>query len=357
MADDLVMVEIRPSALARVSACPGSHALCAWLPRDDAPRPAADRGTAIHAALQALSLGQHELACERVAALDESAREGIVWTLRALAEAVSIDGDAMMLVEAEADCGLVADGLTTGHMDLAFVAPWRDGVAIDYKTGQGAHVAPARNNLQTAAYAVALARRYDLAAVQVVIAYVDRRRLDIADLDLAALERAADRIRAVVDAARQPWAPLRTGPHCCWCPALATCPAAIGTVADAIGGAAPTPAALDRAEVARQWAGAVQQAAHGMLMAGGTVPGWRLRERAGRRRWAAGVTPGDVADAARRAGKPVSVADVEAPAAPISPAQLDQIIGRSRAVREALDGMVDRSAPSLTLERAKEQTT
>lgn len=97
-------------------------------------------------------------------------------------------------------------------------------------------------------------------------------------------------------------APLKAGDHCQFCPAKGFCPELRGAGARAamvefteVGvntPAAPnflTPEQIDRilrdADVTEVWINAVREYAKGMLVGGGTIPGWKLVAKRANRQW------------------------------------------------------------------------
>lgn len=98
---------------------------------------------------------------------------------------------------------------------------------------------------------------------------------------------------------------LNAGDHCRWCAAAAICPARQQTVMGDIGvkfssisdihvDMLPKPAEMDTAAIGKllsglgrltEWASQVQDFAYGLLQQGVAVPGWKLVEKVGRRKW------------------------------------------------------------------------
>lgn len=91
----------------------------------------------------------------------------------------------------------------------------RRAIVIDFKTGRPENVAPARDNLQLAAYGLATALKLSAQSFTVVLVFLDGDRVttDSADFAEADWWRLLERVKA---AASKP--PVATwGPHCAGC--------------------------------------------------------------------------------------------------------------------------------------------
>lgn len=173
-------------------------------------------------------------------------------------------------------------------------------LVIDYKTGRVA-VDDAAGNWQLRALALAVWDNHP--AVEVVVAAIIQPR--VAEQPTAVvysesdLRQAAVDIDALFDAVYSVDAPLVAGDHCKWCrgksvcpklqnAALAVLPAQIDTP-ERIKATAPQltgqelAAILPKAEVAQMYIDAVKAHAKQLLLSGGEIPGYELKQGASRR--------------------------------------------------------------------------
>lgn len=178
-------------------------------------------------------------------------------------------------IAAEIESGhTIADGWLGGKID----GHRADGSGVrgaDWKTGFVRVPAPLQN-LQLRAYALMLARRYDVERVEFAVVDIDEEGFPFVrnavfeemELDAARAEIreimaavAAERFVAESRAAGTLLAPprLRVGDHCRYCEALPSCPAFVGTTQALVPLASRT-LELTPAEIGRQWeaAGAVR---------------------------------------------------------------------------------------------------
>lgn len=245
----------------------------------------------------------------------------------------------MATVEVELALDPVCDGITGGTADMVCAVPFDHAMVVDWKFGRQP-VPAAGENLQLAAYAVSVSRRTMARDVTVVIVQPALSWVSIVHMDHDALSRAADRVSAVVGAARQPWAPLRTGGHCRWCPAMSTCPAVLGQVAEAHGTGC-TSETLDRAEMVRAWAGEIQASAMSQIMAGGTIDGWVVSATE-RRVWLDGVTAETLSADLAAAGREIHPSSLVTVPEVKSPAQVEKLVGRSKPVRDVISSLTEK---------------
>jgi hypothetical protein len=201
-----------------------------------------------------------------------------------------------------------------GTCDAVIVAPMNRIVIIDYKHGQG-HPVEVENNKQLLYYALGAyydlpeSQRLDIGFIETVIVQPRARHLDgpvrkhVYRLDeLRAFERdlrdAVGRIRSGEDG-------LAAGSHCKFCPAKPICPAIRRDIAERAGldfeciESAPvslppaTTLAAERlahllrnADTIRDWCASIGQLAFALAERGTEIPGYKLVEKAGRRKWA-----------------------------------------------------------------------
>lgn len=248
----------------------------------------------------------------------------------------------------------------------AVVVVMRGGVVVevhvfDLKFGRGVYVT-AENNSQLMIYALAFldSRGYPPDAVERVGLHIVQPRYATASPHREAEVSAQDLVafRAQVAqaelATEKPDAPLVAGDHCRFCPAKATCPAlqsaAMATVADVFPLLDPTAKpvvpdvtqlsvdqlarVLHGAEVAEQWIAAVRDQALKRATAGEKIPGRKLVERFGHRKWV---------DEAQAAGVLHSLGvDPWAPRELCSPAQIEK---KSKALKSVVSQLT--STPTI----------
>lgn len=194
---------IRPSALQLAELCPISAKLAEQLPTTS---PAARKGSDIHAEIAACVAGAEPSSV--------MVREAVAW-LRAY------PGMDELIVERKRKVQLydpdVGAALSEGTPDAIVRLADGTAVIVDWKTGQ--RVTPAADNLQLAAYAIAVGLEFGAPAVCWAVVYLDDLGVD--DVDTAPWLPEAqwwpwiERIRRIV--ARPPEA--SPGPHCqtmCW---------------------------------------------------------------------------------------------------------------------------------------------
>lgn len=321
------------SALERLSRCPasfqlGKQAEAAGLvpPADES----ADSGTRIHRWLEtgeeadwdALSHDEQE-----TAARCESARIDLVASWQP-----SDGGDIQHLKEhrlgltsfgtavdvtPETEAELILTGMAD-HIALDIQA--RSALVVDYKTGRG-EVEQALRNLQLTGLAVLAAKRWRLKQVRVAIVQPLTGEPTVADYDAQALNEAAKWLKEVAETAAHPMleamgsgveisaSEFSAGDWCQYCPARAICPALREVATSApdaleVESLPAEPKAALSAMTARAldfpaqkladllhgrrmlgwYVSAIEAAARIRLERGESVPGYELRDRAGRRK-------------------------------------------------------------------------
>lgn len=317
---------LAPSASHRWMNCPGSVAACKDIPSTDSVY--AQEGTFAHeiAAEMLRNGSQASAAIGRQSAdgqftVDATMATYIQIYLDAVRSVVLTSlGDVEMLVERKVkvspkvygtlDLGLVVRDAgdrrsTQGRVVEIHIA--------DLKYGQGVFV-PVEDNNQLKVYVLGLLAEIGQAPqlVDRIVAHIVQPRFVTADphrsVELTAQELVEFRakVAAAEMATEQPNAPLVAGDWCRFCPAKSTCPAlrdaAMLTVSDVFPMLDPQqlPVAppdlsqmpadqlarvLDGAEVAEQWIEAVRDHALKRASAGEQIPGRKLVERFGHRKW------------------------------------------------------------------------
>lgn len=243
---------IRPSgsrtALGLACQWPWTAAAQPW-PAEEAG-PAAERGTRMHAraasivdprapAVGPLADAEEEAGAQRMAqvvvGMATAAAEGAQVRVRtevALAYRPALDHALGIGEHMGRDYSRAPEGSRCMSLDAMWVVDDKVYV-VDWKTGQAAHVEPARDNAQLATGALAAARHYGVQHALVALVFEDGR-VDSHELDVLDLDAHAARLRAN-DAALDRGDPTPTpGGHCGYCPARLACPATQAAVAEAL---------------------------------------------------------------------------------------------------------------------------
>lgn len=304
------------SIIGRVIGCPGSVALCATVP--DISSSWAEEGTLAHS-LAEYMLTHNELdAMAHVGGrltgnLDEPTfsedmcRAVQVYIDTVAQDLASMPKDAELYVEQKfvLDITTAAPGEVYGANDCILYSPKAKRLIVyDYKHGAGVPVA-VEDNPQLKFYALGAIDSHPdwkIDSVEIVIVQpralgepVKRWPVDIVDL----FAFKADITVAVADAQTED-APLYTGDHCRWCKAKPACPKVEAEALEAFGSVnisaadLPDPKTLDVERIRQildggaklvDWFNEVQKFAEGYLVSGGEIPGYKLVQKIGRRKW------------------------------------------------------------------------
>lgn len=295
--------------------CPGSPKLCLSAP------PMADsvharEGTAAHA-LAEMCLTKNEIM------VGAHPKDHIGETIQGfevteeMAEAVGLYVDTVradqkatkstLIVEKKFDLSSVFRGMW-GTNDAINYARWGKLIVYDYKHGQGQEVEVV-DNPQLLYYALGAYIEYgdaqEFSEVELVIV---QPRADHRDgpvrrwaIPVTYLTAFSDTLRKAAEATMKPDAPLKTGPHCRWCPALPICPEAARKVQEtALADFSeptvklPDPAymtvdqikkVLDFAGFVDDWIKSVEAYAESQVKAGFPIPGYKLVRKRSIRKW------------------------------------------------------------------------
>lgn len=338
---------LSPSAAERWTECPGSVELCEGLP--DTESQASRDGTEAHdiaAGLLSVDVVVRRGARGRRLALPSSMREcvdayvGYVQALQDIYEArAAVETKVVLLPKW---CWGTADAILR-----AFEPDGRIHLhVVDLKTG-GGHFVPAVRNRQLAVYGLAALRGADLSVVSAVSLHIVQPRWQDSDgiarvwtLTPAELEAflapTLQAARTIASGAKG--LPLVPGEHCTFCRARATCPALQRQVESAVQASfaavplePPQPATmspeqigkvLGAASVIEVWLKAVRERAHQMALDGQHVPGHKLVERVGNRKW---IDDASAADMLRSIG-----VDPYTEPKLVTPAEAERRAGRAR---------------------------
>ena len=317
------------SVIGRVIACPGSVPLCNSVP-ERLSSSYADEGTFAHA------LGERHLLARNFDAQqsigdeiesDKLASKKVVTTEMAAAVQVYLDAvqaemvkteDAILLIEERFTLPISSaeEGEVFGANDALVYHPSTGRMVVfDYKHGQGVSVS-AEDNKQLKFYAAGAALSHPdwpIAELELVIVQPRARDADEQDIpgvkpwpmDTFELLEFVAEVEQAVAAAKAPGAPVAAGSHCRWCAAASVCPAKKEEVIASIGldfhdiediaaKALPLPKEMSTDKIAAllrgldtltAWANQVRDYAYGLLEQGVAVPGFKLVDKVGRRKW------------------------------------------------------------------------
>lgn len=317
------------SVIGRVIACPGSVPLCNSVPERLSSR-YADEGTFAHA------LGERHLLARNFDAQqsigdeiesDKLASKKLVTTEMAAAVQVYLDAvqaemvkteDAILLIEERFTLPISSaeEGEVFGANDALVYHPSTGRMVVfDYKHGQGVSVS-AEDNKQLKFYAAGAALSHpDWPIAELELVIVQPRARDADDqgipgvkpwpMDTFELLEFVAEVEQAVAAAKAPGAPVAAGSHCRWCAAASVCPAKKEEVIASIGldfhdiediaaKALPIPKEMSTDKIAAllrgldtltAWANQVRDYAYGLLEQGVAVPGFKLVDKVGRRKW------------------------------------------------------------------------
>lgn len=391
-----------PSSLRRRALCPGSYA--AELPLPGTTGDDAERGTLLHAITARLVM-QDDFAVNHETGLsgdiefddlpeyDQWAVKQCIKTFRAAR--VLMTGSFKTETERKIDVSFIHETISHGTADIAIYEDFGRGIVIDWKFGIRAHPVAAQN-MQLAAYCLGLAREHNLDRVTGIIfqpicgmpitkeesirhaaesdlryfkatgrysvpLYVEGAkaseggltRVEYTSADWMTLQHD---LQAIVENAIASNAPRIPSEEACrYCKASGQCPAQAGKVT-AIERAKPQELTasklaeyLNIAPEVETWIKGLKAHAYAVLAAGGTIPGYALVPgREGNRKWAAGAEAA-LAELAATKGK--TAIDIYEPRALKSPAAMDKVFGTSKAVRERLEPLIERTPAGLKMER------
>lgn len=352
---------LAPSAAHRWMACPGSVALCEFLPNTESDY--ADEGTAAHTVAAELllsgALASSQIGREitvtrstgetRVFPFTPEMAQHIQAYVNYVKELVLLE-DADLLVEQKVT---VIPNQVWGTSD-ALAVSFSRGVlhVIDLKFGQGVLV-PAEGNEQLAIYALGALNRLFThsptkeARIQTISMHIVQPRRPDNDgrvartwtITRAELEQFGKLVRDAVDATTAPMAPLVPGDQCRFCPASKTCPklrevALLGAQAvfpDLDATKPVTPPApetlslndlsrvLQAADIVETWLAAVRKHAFERACKGEQIAGMKLVQKVGNRRW---LSETEAAAAITARGANPYVQEL------ISPAQVEKLLGK-----------------------------
>ena len=332
------------SVIGRVIACPGSVPLCNSVP-ERLSSSYADEGTFAHALGERHLLARNFDAQQSIGdeiESDKLASKKIVTTEMAAAVQVYLDAvqaemvkteDAILLIEERFTLPISSaeEGEVFGANDALVYHPSTGRMVVfDYKHGQGVSVS-AEDNKQLKFYAAGAALSHPdwpIAELELVIVQPRARDADEQDIPgvkpwpmdtfelLEFVAEVEEAVRRAKDAASlgpllqtgtllDGSNPFTAGSHCRWCAAASVCPAKKEEVVASIGldfhdiediaaKSLPIPKEMGTDKIAAllrgldtltAWANQVRDYAYGLLEQGVAVPGFKLVDKVGRRKW------------------------------------------------------------------------
>lgn len=329
------------SVIGRVIACAGSPALCATVPQR-ASSHYADEGTFAHQlgeeclaarVFDASTRIGDEITSPKLASkklVTEEMAGAVQVYLDAVKEELGRSENPVMEIEQRFALPIASaeDGEVFGANDCLVYHPSLGRLVVfDYKHGQGVSVS-AEDNAQLKFYAAGAAMTHpEWSIAELVLVIVQPRARDADEQDVPGvkpwpmdtfelLEFVAEVELAVANAKAVEAFMIESGPlaiqdslnpgsWCRWCDAAAVCPAKQAEVTASIGidfsdiagispKALPKPADMDTARIGQllnglavldAWAAQVREFAYGLLVQGVPVPGFKLVDKIGRRKW------------------------------------------------------------------------
>lgn len=358
---------LSPSSLDRRVACPGSEREESRLPRETGGSEAAARGQMLHEVMK-VAAQTGTLSGSGYEHLEEADQNDVLWCWERVERALSLaksNPSWIVLIERRLDLSSIGLNVENDpercRVDLAIVIPGARALLYDFKFGDLPGHNP-RFDWQFRAYATGLHINFGVPEVEVVRL---QPRLDEDRSERKAIFSAedmatfAEAIKAAAELCELPDAPTVLGPHCLFCKAKQTCPSRSGAIGHVVPAGMPVAAFLgglepeDRARqyrmilTAAEWIAAVKDSAKQFILDGGEIPGWKVGPGKGKRAW----TDPKRAEAALRAllrekGKEE---DLAVSSEILSPAQAEKIVGKSKAVQEALAPLQVKVSGELTV--------
>lgn len=319
--------------------CPGSIALSEKAPEPTVSIYAAE-GTAAHSVFEGWLRNIHveDPACEITKEMNEHGREAAAWVKH------EMPPGAFLHVEEKIDLTHLHPDMW-GTLDAAIVDEFGTLHVIDYKYGAGIAV-DAEENWQLIFYALGMSHRYhhNFDRVRMTIiqprAYHEKGPIRSWEIPIKELLEYGLVLSDAADATEKPDARLEAGGWCRFCPAATVCPE-ISTRAIAsaqidfapekgvLALPAPTsrelvpylPEILLAADRIETWISEIRKYAFHLIECGETIPGFKLVEKRGTRRW---VNAEQAAKDAKRAFGAIAFKTEL-----LSPAQLEKLVGRN----------------------------
>jgi hypothetical protein len=335
-----------PSSLERRALCPALCPASAKMERDlpEESSQAADRGTQLHALVAKMVLGQG-VSDTDIAHFPQDE----ISTCLAIAERIQAQRATMNNPEALAEFRLKMTYWPDemGTPDIILVEPFGAAYIADFKFGSSS-VTPANRNLQLLALACAVAAEWECSTVKVELIQPAIGEPTSHTYQADELKHYTPTLRGIVEKCESPTPEFNAHPKACqfcrarsMCPELkrsATLPVKVEPMALSISEVGEW---LNKLEIVSIFHKALKARAFAILATGGSIPGWKLKETLKDREWREGAADA-VAELLRAKGL-----DTEAAFEPRqlkSPAQIEKLVGKAKAVREAMEQLTHRDA-------------
>ena len=287
--------------------CPGSVGLSKLMPPQESSK-YAEEGTLAHAWLEyKLHKALFGKEIEKPAGeLTEEMEEAVDVALNYIGDKFMYAKEKDILIEGRFDLSYIHEGMF-GTADFSGITPEGELFVIDYKHGKGV-VVSIEDNKQLLFYSVGAVNHFDVSAdTKVTMVIIQPRAMGsaIKEQTLTAGE-IHDWTNILIEKAKeadQDNAPLKAGKHCKWCPAQSRCPAMAG---DMFGSVAKIQVSeikrselpkvelltkeeliniIDKKDIIESWLEACYGHLQGAAIAGETIPGYKLVQRKGHRKW------------------------------------------------------------------------
>lgn len=347
-------MKFSPSATSRWMTCPASVRLSDGIVIP--PSEYAVEGTGAHQLLETCQ----RLDIEPRVLLGETleTKDGPVVVTEEMVEAVGVFLAEIADMPVETSCieqqlvSSTIEGLQGTADYLNFVG--RELHVVDYKHGAGMPVA-AEGNQQLLTYAGLAMETFAATFGQpekVVLRIVQPRaesyggeeqpKVKRWEVDPAQVNEHMEAVKAAVEIARREDAPLVPGDHCRWCPAKAQCPKLHQLAVQEAKADFRLPAPvelddkkllfwLDMGPILEDWLKGVRDHAKRRVEGGEPLPGWKLVESIGHRKW-----KGDEEDVGRKlVGHGFHPDDIYEPRTLKSPSQVEKVRPKGMKVKEA----------------------
>lgn len=336
-----------PSSLKRRELCPGSARMERDLPEKASE--AADIGTKQHAAAADLLLGK----VPDFRGLTDEQRLAVEWCVEYV-KGLQWPG-SRLLIETKLDLAWMHPEIGGGTADVILLEDYARAIVIDFKFGRTPVDSPGCN-LQLACYAAGVAKEYDVRDVKVCILNPELNVHGVEDLAAGIACRCVD----IAARAMHPDAPCIPSEDACrYCKASGQCSAQL-TEADthiAQVSRAADVALLPMEQIAQMVAawedsgveayiGAAKARLHEAYIVGYRHDLWRMAKGRASRVWAEGAADALKELAGEKAGE-LYTTELK------SPAQVEKLLGKSKAVKEAMAGLVVTIEGKPKLERSE----
>jgi len=317
----------------------------------DTTSPAADEGTKLHQVMNDMIMqGKSSIV------LTDAQQDMINWCLERV-EALKWQ-ECRIMCEQFIDLKWLHPTIGGGTADLVLVEDYAKAIVVDFKFGRG-KVQSVHRNLQLACYAEGIRKQYDLASVEVCILQPALDFVDLAPHSNSNVEQARD----IASRTQNPEAALVPGVHCLYCKASGQCPAQMALAEkqpEAIPATTAENVALLPMSTISDFVAHIEDCGFERILAamrsrlyiavttGYEDDNWTLGAGRPRRGWTDDAVP---ILQELVAAKGVSPNEIWTAPELKSPAQIEKIVGKSKAVKEKLEPAISVTAGEPKLER------